>query len=188
MSEKLRTIRLYGKLGAKFGRVHRLAVNSTAEAIRALCILIPGFEQYLYDAPGSYSVFIGRENIEADGEHFHRPVGNDEIRIAHIPQGAKNGGLFSLIAGVVLVVVGVFTVNPYLVAIGVGFALGGAMMMLSPVPKGADELDKAANRPSYVFNGSVNTEAQGNPVPLLYGELICGSAVLSGGVYSEDRA
>lgn len=188
MSEKLRTIRLYGKLGAKFGRVHRLAVSSTAEAIRALCIILPGFEKYLYEAPGSYSVFIGGENIGPEAEQFHRPVGGDDIRIAHIPQGAKNGGLFSLIAGVVLVIVGVFTVNPYLVAIGVGFMLGGAMMMLSPVPKGADELDSAGNRSSYYFNGSVNTEAQGNPVPLLYGELICGSAVLSGGVYSEDRA
>lgn len=188
MSEKLRTIRLYGKLGAKFGRVHRLAVNSTAEAIRALCILIPGFEQYLYDAPGSYSVFIGRENIEADSEQLRRPVGNDEIRIAHIPQGAKSGGLFSLVAGVALVVAGIYFMNPYIIALGVGFAAGGAMMMLSPVPKGPEDLDKSGNRPSYMFNGAVNTEAQGNPVPLLYGELICGSAVLSGGVYSEDRA
>lgn len=187
MSEKLRTIRLYGKVGAKFGRVHRLAVSSTAEAIRALCVMVPGFEQYLYDAPGSYAVFIGRENIKAEGEDFHRPVGSDDIRIAHIPQGAKNG-LFSLIAGVVLVVVGVVTYNPYLIAAGVGFMMGGAMMMLSPVPKGADELDSVGNRSSYYFNGSVNTEAQGNPVPLLYGEMICGSAVVSGGVYSEDRA
>lgn len=188
MSEKLRTIRLYGKLGAKFGRVHRLAVSSTAEAVRALCILIPGFERYLYEAPGMYSVFVGGDNLKPEAEHFHRPVGSDDIRIAHIPQGAKNGGVFSLIAGVVLVVVGVFTANPYLIALGVGFGLGGAMMMLSPVPKGADATDKAANRPSYIFNGAVNTEAQGNPVPLLYGELICGSAVLSGGVYNEDRA
>lgn len=33
MSEKIRTIRVYGRLGAKFGCIHRLAVNSTAEAI-----------------------------------------------------------------------------------------------------------------------------------------------------------
>ncbi len=35
-NEKLRTIRLYGVLAKTFGRVFRLAVSSTAEAVRAL--------------------------------------------------------------------------------------------------------------------------------------------------------
>lgn|GEM_PF-1150655 len=33
---KLRTIRLYGKLGTKYGRIHKLYISSTSEAIRAL--------------------------------------------------------------------------------------------------------------------------------------------------------
>jgi predicted phage tail protein len=33
----------------------------------------------------------------------------------------------------------------------------------------------------------VNLTAQGNPVPLLYGELIIGSSTISAGVYSEDQ-
>jgi len=41
--EKLRTIRLYGPLGTRFGREFRLAVDSPAEAVRALCVLLPGF-------------------------------------------------------------------------------------------------------------------------------------------------
>lgn len=49
MSE-LRTVRLYGKLGAKFGRVHQLAISSPREAIKALCVLYSGFERYLADA------------------------------------------------------------------------------------------------------------------------------------------
>lgn len=47
---RLTTIRLYGALGARFGRVHKLAVQTSAEAVKALCINFDGLEQYLYDA------------------------------------------------------------------------------------------------------------------------------------------
>ncbi|MFP3693875.1 tail assembly protein, partial [Burkholderia sp. SIMBA_048] len=37
MGQELTTIRLYGVAGVRFGRVHRLAVGSAHEAVRALC-------------------------------------------------------------------------------------------------------------------------------------------------------
>lgn len=40
MPERLRTIRLYGLLGARFGRKFRLAVSNPAEAVRALCAIL----------------------------------------------------------------------------------------------------------------------------------------------------
>jgi len=183
---KLKTIRLYGKLGAKFGRVHRLAVANAAEAVRALCVMLPGFESHMSNAPGGYAVFYGRENISQ--ERLGHPAGKDDIRIAPIPAGAKQGGLFQVIVGIVLIVAGAITANPALMMAGAAMAIGGAVMMLSPQPSAAESADSASNRSSYAFNGPVNTEAQGNPVPLLYGELIVGSAVISGGVYVEDRA
>lgn len=182
---KLKTIRLYGKLGAKFGRVHRLAVANAAEAVRALCVMLPGFESHMSNAPGGYAVFYGRENVGA--EALGHPSGKDDIRIAPIPAGAKQGGLFQVIVGIVLIVAGAITANPALMMAGAAMAIGGAVMMLSPQPSAAESADSANNRSSYAFNGPVNTEAQGNPVPLLYGELIVGSAVISGGVYVEDR-
>lgn len=187
---KLKTIRLYGKLGAKFGRVHQLAVANAAEAVRALCVLLPGFESHLAHAPGGYTVFYGKENISPDQLKY--PSGRDDIRIAPVPAGAKSGGVFAVVLGVVLIVAGAFTggatLGPGLKLLGAGLAIGGVMMMLSPQPQGSASADSSANNPSYAFNGAVNTEAQGNPVPLLYGELIVGSSVISGGVYAEDRA
>lgn len=187
---KLRTIRLYGKLGTKFGRVHQLAVANAAEAVRALCVLLPGFESHLANAPGGYTVFYGKENLQL--EQIGHPCGKDDIRIAPVPAGAKSGGIFQVVVGVVLIAAGFFTGGatwgPAMMAMGAGMAVSGAMMMLSPQPKGSASADSSANNPSYAFNGAVNTEAQGNPVPLLYGELIVGSAVISGGVYAEDRA
>ncbi len=188
-TEKIRTIRLYGQLGAKFGRVHELAVSSAAEAMRALSVLIPGFQQHLSESPLRYAVFIGRENIQK--ERLHDPAGRHDIRIAPMPAGAKRAGVFNLIVGLVLVVVGFYsggsTWGQAAMMLGASMAVSGAMMMLSPQPPGAVDIDAPNNRPSYSFNGAVNTVAQGNNVPILYGHLIVGSAVISGGVYIEER-
>src|SRR5690625_7520975 len=97
---KLKTIRLYGKLGTKFGRVHKLAVSSAAEAVRALCVVLPGFESHLANAPGGYAVFYGRENLQA--VQLAHPAVKDDIRIAPVPAGAKSGVLFSGVTGFVL--------------------------------------------------------------------------------------
>lgn len=192
MREKIRTIRLYGKLGAQFGRVHRLAVRSTAEAVRALCVMIPGFERELNESKNkgvAYAVFIGKRNIGAD--NLQEPTGNDDIRIAPIVGGRKSGGIFQVVVGVVLVIAGFFTGGatwgPALMMAGGAMALSGAMMMLSPQAKSQSADDnKDGTRASYNFNGPVNTSAQGKPVPLLYGEMITGSAVISGGIWTED--
>lgn len=187
--QKIRTIRLYGKLGATFGRVHKLAVNSAAEAVRALGILYPGFNNYLSSAKSKgveFAVFIGKTNINAD--QLRDPPGSDDIRIAPVAVGRKSGGgIFMSIVGVVLIVVGAVTSNPALMMAGGGMLFGGIMMAMSPQQKGLGTNDKADNMPSYNFNGSVNTEAQGHCVQLIYGENMCGSAVISAAIYPEDK-
>ena len=39
---------------------------------------------------------------------------------------------------------------------------------------------------SYTFSGPVNTTAQGQPVPVGYGRLIVGGAVISAGITTEE--
>ena len=105
----LKTIRLYGKLGTKFGRLHRLAVNSAAEAVRALCALRPGFERELMtsrDRGIGYAVFLGKKNLKE--EQLTEEAEEREIRIAPVLQGAGFGSIFKIILGVVLVVVSYF--------------------------------------------------------------------------------
>lgn len=202
MNQAIRTIRLYGKLGTKFGRVHTLAVESTAEAIRALCATLPGFERELMtskDRGVSYACFIGKRNLGP--ENIADPVGGQDIRVAPILQGNKKGGLFQTIIGVALIALAI--TNPMgwvalgvagavgttaVLSMGISLALGGVVQMLSPQQKGLSAKDKPENGASYNFNGPVNTSAQGNPVPVLYGELIIGSSVISAGIESHDRS
>lgn len=198
MTAKLRTVKLYGPMRRRFGREYELNVSSPAEAIRALCVQVPGFKKYLADAKDAgltFAVFIGKRNITEDG--LHDPVGNDEIRIAPIIEGSKRGGVLNTIIGIVLIVVGVIItglsfgwaapVGGALVNLGIGMVIGGVVQMLSPQPKGLGAKDDPNNQPSYSMNGAVNTAAQGNPVSLCYGgPLIVGCALISGGVYAED--
>lgn len=197
MSETLRTVRLYGRLGAQFGRVHRLAVNSTAEAVRALCVLIPGFESAMASSAGrgvAYACFLGRRNLRE--EEVGYPVGDNDIRIAPMPTGGKRAGLFQTILGAAILVVSALTYNAYgatagwamMTGMGVSLAMGGVVQMLSPQQRSLSTKDRPENGASYNFNGPVNTSAQGNPVPILYGRMIVGSATISAGIFSEDQA
>ncbi len=196
-----RTVRLYGVLGSKFGRKFSLVLesNSPAEAIAALSNQIKGFGEFLMNAKDrglGFAVFSGKRNLKE--EDLSKPSDYGDIRIAPILLGSKSGGMFNIIAGAVLFIVGGIIsgwsmgagsgVGGYLMQAGLGMMLGGVVQMLSPQPKALKSGDRPDNQPSYVFNGAVNTQAQGNPVPVLYGRMIVGSAVVSAGIHAEDYA
>ncbi|PHM25788.1 tail assembly protein [Xenorhabdus budapestensis] len=187
----LRTVRLYGVLGTQFGRVHQLAVSTPQEAIRALSVLMKGFERFLLTAKEqglTFAVFNGKRNISREELVFS---GQDDIRIAPMIIGSKNAGVFQTILGAVMVVAGTFLwATPFgapMVMSGVGMMLGGVVQMLSPMPGGLARREDPDNKPSYAFGGPVNTVAQGNPVPIGYGRRRIGGAIISAGIYAEDQ-
>lgn len=115
-----------------------------------------------------YAVFIGKRNIGAD--ELSHPVGCDDIRIAPVVLGSKNGGVFQIILGVIIVAAATYFGGPgagaqaaswYGSAMGVGIAMiaGGVVTLLTPQPKGLSARDRPENTPSYTFNGPVNTQA-----------------------------
>lgn len=190
----MREIRLYGQLGRRYGRVHRFRVASPAEAMRALCANFPGFEAELSMAHTRgirFAVWDGDENIGEDRLTMH---GRSPIRVAPMLAGSKRGGLFQTILGVTLIAVGVAlnyipggsSVAPYFIKVGAVLALGGVAQLLTPLPKAGDPNEDDANRPNNVFDGPVNTTAQGQPVAIGYGRLEIGSAVISAGIDVDD--
>lgn len=180
----MRTVKLYGELGRRFGRVHRFDVASPAEAVRALSANFHGFERALLAHPIGFHVLAGRDD-RADRDSLAEPVGEGEtIKIIPATAGSKNG-LLQTILGVVLVVAGTYFGQGWAVQLGVGLILGGVAQMLTPTPKyQAAQDDQTVN--SYVFSGPVNTSAQGVPVPVGYGRMIVGSAVVSLGLSIQD--
>lgn len=191
---ELKTIRLYGKLGTMFGRVHLLVVDTPAEASRALSVIIPGFEQYMSTAHLQgirFAVFKGKQNISQD--ELKHGCGGSEIRIAPVISGSKRGGFLQTILGVALIAAAAFMPGIGIAAsnimfnIGAAVAIGGVVQMLSPQMGGLASRQSPENTPSYAFGGPVNTTAMGNPVGLLYGEREIGGAVISAGIYTNDQ-
>lgn len=204
----MKTIRLLGELGKKFGRKLQLDVKTPAEAVRALCANFPEFERHLVEAGKNnvgYRVIVGKQDIDLD--QLHDPAGRQSISIVPVIQGAGGNPFVRILIGAALIGAAFFTGGASLVAapgtffgvgvtttfiggiavgVGASLVLGGIAQMLSPIPKAQDPSERPENQPSYVFNGAVNTTAQGQPVPVGYGRLIVGSAVVSAGITTEE--
>ena len=185
--EGLIEIRLYGVLGKRFGRVHRLAVASVREAMHALGVVLPGFAAHLveHSAPG-YHVFLGKRGQNNIGEHqLEAPVSPREaICVVPVVAGAKRGGLFQTILGVALIVAGSVFQQPWLVNVGISMTLGGVVQLFTR-QRTAQEA-AAENLGSKSLGGAINTTQQGLPVPLRYGRVICGGAIISAGLATEE--
>jgi predicted phage tail protein len=184
MSEQLVKVKLYGYL-RKFGKEFELAVKSPAEAVRALCIMVPGFKAFLQNAEHrgiTFAVFNGKRNITKEELTLGA---KPEIRIATVIAGRKSG-LLQTIVGIVLIVVGVVFEQPWMIKMGAALVIGGILQMMSPQPSLLEKGEDADNRSSYAFGGPVNTTAQGNPIGILYGEREIGGAVISAGIFAEN--
>nr|WP_254227671.1 tail assembly protein [Burkholderia gladioli] len=189
---------MYGVLGTKFGREFRLAVSSTSEAVRALDVIVPGFRAFMLNAKDNgmaFAVFNGRRNLAED--ELQHPVGDEDIRIAPVLMGSKSGGLFQIILGAALIATsffipagGAFGIAALsrgaFLGLGASMAIGGVVQMLSPQVSGLASTS-ADNGTSYYFNGAVNSVAQGDCVPIVYGRMRVGSKRVSAGIYAEDQ-
>lgn len=196
----LKTIKLSGSLGRRFGVFHKLAVDSYPEAIRALSSQVEGFKDYMQSEVGSrmrYAVFVDGKNVGQHDEKSWQCA--KEVRIIPIPTGSKSGGLFQVVLGAVIMATAFFTGGASLALMGAfassafmmggAMVLGGVMQMISPQQGGSRLSSQSAeNKPSYAFGGAVNTTAAGYPIPLPYGKRTVGGAIWSAGSYAEDKA
>ncbi len=198
----LRKIILSGELGKIFGREHRFAITTPAEAIRALCANHKSFARHLLDSESrgfGYRVTVDKEPL-GDVKNVHNPVSRT-VRIVPVIMGAKKGGLMNIVLGAALIGAAFLTGGASLAAggvvfsglagqvafgLGVSMLLGGVSSLLSPTPKAGKPAEQPENQPSYAFNGPVNTSSAGQCVPYAFGRLIIGSAVASAGISADD--
>ena len=120
----MKKVILRGELGKKFGRFHSFDLNTTAEAIRALCANFDGFQQELCAAGErgiGYMVQIGKDAMESLDD-IDNPTGRMEaISITPVLQGA-GGGAGRIFAGIGLIAAAI-VLGPIGAAIGL---TGGA--------------------------------------------------------------
>lgn len=190
----LKKIKLYGILAKKFGKQFRLDVENTREAMRALCVQVPGFEHFMLHAHEQgleFAVFQDKQNIS----ETELDMSTSAKVIKVVPKVKGAGGAVQTIIGAVLVVVGIVVtgmsfgsagaVGAALIGAGVGMMVGGIAQMLMPKIENQDQ-NQDGNKANKGFGGAVTTIAQGNPVPVLYGQREVGGFIASAGQYPED--
>lgn len=190
------TVLLYGELRRLFGRRFVLSVHSPAEAMRALSVQLKGFQSYFVehssDAFKLIACFSAQRKFEYGEDNLTHPQSSGVLKIVPMIKGASAVG--RIVAGAVLAVIGVVAMaygqawGSYLVQAGVGLALGGvAELIARRFAPSQNAQEKAENKPSYAFNGAINTMGQGGPVAVGYGRLMIGSQVISVGFSSNNE-
>ena len=194
----LRKVKLYGELAEFVGNKELEAVvNSTADAIRFLITNFPKLEAHM--GQRYYKVLV--DDYEIGEEDIHNPTGKSDINIVPVITGAS-GNFGKVLLGAVLIggafltggvtgaaffkaatVEGSFAAAGFAtkaaVTIGGALVLQGVTDMLFPVDDSIDEEDP---RISFSFSGVQNTSRAGTSHPIVYGEIVTGSVVISAGI------
>ena len=194
----LTKIKVYGRLARFLGqRTFKAEVRSPVDAIKFLVANFPDLQTHMVDQ--NYCVKVGKYQI--NDKEIDVPVGREEIKIVPVAVGAK--GIGKIIAGVVLVgaviatggfggaAIGTFGigagsigVGTIVAGIGANLVLTGAAEMMTPVENNTDNDDPA----SFTFNGILNTINAGVAIPVVYGEVITGSIIVSAGLDTDDSS
>ena len=192
----LRKVKLYGELADFVGHKELEAViNSTADAIRFLVSNFPKLEAHM--AKRHYQVLV--DNCDIDETEIHNPIGQSDISIVPVISGA--GGNFGKILLGAALIGGAFAFGGLSFAggfgkslaassgltkaafgIGAALTLNGVSQMLFPQPELPDFSNEEDPRISFNFSGVQNTSRAGTSHPICYGEIVCGSVVISAGI------
>ncbi|EIM8713343.1 tail assembly protein [Salmonella enterica] len=189
---------LYGDL-QRFGKRISLRIKTAAEGVYALAMQIPGFRQRMNE--GWYQIRIAGEDVSEQtlSARLHEPLQPGAvIHIVPRMEGAKRGGFFQVVLGAVAIGAAFLTGGASMVAwgalstglftAGVSMMLGGVAQMLTPQPKSPAMHNADNGKQNTYFSSLDNMIAQGNPVPVPYGEIMTGSRRISQELSTRDES
>ena len=187
----LRKVKLYGELADFIGYKELDAViNSTADAIRFLITNFEGLEAHM--SQRHYKVLVNDYEIEE--QDIHNPIGQSDISIVPVISGA--GGAGKALLGIALIGIslaaggglGLFLKEGFTgfaaigMNVGIGLTVMGVSELLFPLPKPPEFNNEEDPRISFNFSGVQNTSRAGTSHPIVYGEIVTGSVVISAGI------
>lgn len=153
---------------------------------------------------GWYQIRIAGEDVSEEtlSARLHEPLSPGAvIHIVPRMEGAKNSGLFQVIAGAALIVASFIpglnvavwagmaaTWSSLAFSIGASLMLGGVAQMLTPKPHSPSMHHADNGKQNVYFSSLDNMIAQGNPLPILYGEMLVGSRRISQSLSTRDES
>ncbi len=208
----MKVVKVHGVLADRVGqKTFNFDVNTPAEAIRALTANFKGLDKWFVDSEQDgigYKVLVGETIINKDNFlDLGLPYSDREVfEIIPIMSGAGRGfnqvllgaaligasflfpgaGMFGAGAGVIgagstgFALTAWTAVGTLLSGIGASMVLNGVAEMINPTQD--FDLREVQRSKAYTFSGITNTAQAGVPVPIIYGRVFCGSAVISSGL------
>ena len=204
----MKVVKVYGALRKRLGQCRfEFDVTTPAQAIKALCVNFPGLEKWLIDSEQDgvgYRVAVSKEKVtEQDLTPLVMPFSDKEVfSITPVVAGAGRG-TGQILAGIGLVTAAIVLgplsggflglgagvgggfltagASSAIGALGASLVLGGVAQVISPQPE-PPSIEESARLESFTISNVVNTSRQGLPVPIAYGRVFVGSAVLSSGL------
>ena len=198
----LRKVKLYGELAKFVGhKEFEVQVDTVGKAVSFLIHNFPGIESYM--SPKYYQVKVG--NYDIDKNEIDYPIVREDIHFIPMISGAGRG-FGKLLLGAVLIgfaianpavgfglgpgglgggfatASGAFSITATLGNLGLGLALMGVSEMLIPLPEPQKFSSEEDPKVSFSFSGIQNKSRAGTPVPIVYGEIITGSVVISAAI------
>lgn len=211
--KKLTHITLHGILSEQVGRQDfNLSVSSVGEAMRGIQANCKKLYKSLIENDEKnikYRVLINKKDFlveEGKDPNTEEGVKSSElamkfqdlktIDIVPVMEGessqerkADSKSIFAIIAGIMLIIVGIIAPNPYLIMAGIGLLVAGVSNLLTPTPQFEDVREiEGGGKPSYMFSGPQNTVREGGPVYVGYGRLLVGSHVVQTSLDTQDTA
>jgi len=172
-----RKVYLVGEIEKRFGSEFSMNANSYEDILKCIDCNRPGFREYLIDCHTEgigFTINFAGKDIEK--EDLVVPIKEGDVTITAIPAGSDMSDAMKIIAAIALIWVGGWMAGSEIlavqlagqVAMGVGISLGmqGIQGMLAP-----DPATEAEEEEGYLYTGDTNIIVEGDPVPLLYGEL-----------------
>jgi|TARA_R110002074_G_scaffold47731_3_gene122313 predicted phage tail protein len=185
-----RNVYLQGELAEKFGSKFIVNTNNYADIFKCINSNRPTFMPYLRECVEKDVGFIVETAGKSVGEQeCLLPIEEGDITIAIAPAGSKSG-----IAKILAALVIIFIVLPMMGAaagaitdsigaaifagataskagmalalLSANLAIAGIQQIMAPDPS----VDKESPT-NYLFSGGANNAKEGDPIPLLYGEL-----------------
>ena len=183
-----RKVYLVGEMKKLFGSEFSIYSNSYSDIIKCIDCNRPGFRQYLVDCHEkgiNFTIKSASKSIEE--EDLFTPLKEGDITIAAIPAGSKSDGM-KIISAIALIAISIAipgstvgvggvtelttamkimnAAKSMSLAMGLNLGMQGIQGMLAP-----DPATEAEEEEGYLYTGDTNLIIEGDPVPLLYGEL-----------------
>lgn len=191
----MRNVYLEGELAERFGEKLVLKADSLQDVFKLLDVNDPTFKKYLIKCAEDDIAFAceieGKPAID-DLREALLPMREGDLYITPMPVGSKSG-VQKILAAIALIFLfkfapglmettlfGEVTVGHVVGSLATSLALQGIQQIMAPDPA----TDKAGPK-AYLFDGDATNFQEGDPIPLLYGELRVAGRPISFEVMNE---